>query len=150
MCNDTSALDFGHGITREEPPCASWSLGILLVTGHGIAKIKDLALKLHKVAGDYDEIVYETFRLRADKAQSFVGHDFPTIQLIGMIRQSAWIAGTKLVSHDPVVKTTATRYVAAHQPAIQALLDNMPSRHDEAHDGDALLHLAHRYFTRFA
>jgi hypothetical protein len=30
------------------------------VTGHGITPLKDFALKLHEVAGNYDTIIYES------------------------------------------------------------------------------------------
>lgn len=115
----------------------------LRVTGHGISFLKDFALKLHEVAGGYDVIVYETWRLRAALANRFAGSDFPAVQLVGMIRLCAWVnPNVKLVGQGPAIKSTALKTVG---PDIKRILDGLPKAHDDAHDGDALMHL-HYYF----
>jgi hypothetical protein len=123
---------------------------LLRVDNHGISFLKDMALKVFEVAKDYDVIVYETWRLRPNKAKAFIGSDFPSVQFIGMVRLAAWVSGTKLVSQGPSVKHTAEKYARAHLPDVAARLDKMPKAHDDGHDGDALLHLANFYFDRYA
>lgn len=123
---------------------------LLTVDTHGIATLKDFALKLFEVAGSYDVIVYETWRLRPAMARKFVGSDFPTVQLIGMIRAAAWINGVKLAAQGPDTKATADRTLAAGQhPDIAARIAAAPKDHDEAHDTDALRHLWFYYWKGY-
>ncbi len=119
----------------------------LEITGHGISHLKDFALKLHEVTPEYDVIVFETFRLRATAAKKLIGNDFQTSQLIGAIRLCAWLhPQVKLVGQGPNVKATALKTCNAE---IRDVLDGLPQAHDDAHDGDALLHLWHFYWERF-
>lgn len=121
----------------------------LTIDTHGISFLKDMALKLHTVAQEYDVIVYETWRLRADKARSFIGSEFLSSQFIGMVRLCAWLSPhTTLVPQGPGTKKTADKYIAAHQPDIQRRLDALPKNHDDGHDGDALRHLAFFFFNK--
>ncbi len=117
----------------------------LTVTGHGISTLKDFVLKLHEVAGNYDVIVWETYRISAKHARKHIGSDVPTLQLIGMIRLCAWLhPNVKLVHQGPVVKATAERTLPT---SIQTILDKLPKAHDDSHDADALLHLWHYYWS---
>jgi hypothetical protein len=58
---------------------------------HGITPLKDMALAVHRKITDYDVVVYETWRLAADKARSFAGSDFPSVQFIGAVKAAAWL-----------------------------------------------------------
>jgi len=119
----------------------------LRVTGHGISFLKDFALKLHEVASTYDVIVYETWRLRADKARAFIGNDFQSSQLIGMVRMCAWLnPRVTLISQGPGVKSTADRSMPEW---LRAKIAALPAAHDDSHDGDALRHLWHYFWERY-
>lgn len=122
----------------------------LTVTGHGITALKPMALKLGQVCGDYDVVIYENFRLSAGKARTLIGSDMQTSQFIGMVRYIAWLnPRVRLKYFSPSDKETALRAIPRLCPDIQAILDTMPKSHDDAHDGDALLHLFNYYFERF-
>lgn len=137
------AWEDGVGAVSSDPP-------LLHVQNHGISHLKEFALKLHKVAGNYDRIVYETWRLRPQMARKFIGSEFPTVQLIGMIRLCAWANGVPVYAQGPDTKATATRTLAAgHHPDIAERIAKLPKVHDEAHDGDALLHLWFHFFKEF-
>jgi hypothetical protein len=86
------------------------------VLRHGITGLKDFAVKLDTSFHRYDTVVYETYRIAAEKLKQHVGSDVPTLQLIGMIRMLSW--------RHPEVKLVG----------------------DDAHDGDAVLHAAAYYF----
>jgi hypothetical protein len=114
---------------------------------HGITPLKDMALAVHRKITDYDVVVYETWRLAADKARSFAGSDFPSVQFIGAVKAAAWLnPHVRLVSQGPRLKTTAEKTAP---PELRKLLKRMPKSHDDAHDGDALLHLWHYTWTKF-
>lgn len=135
---DTWAEGGGPVQTRTEPA--------LMVTGHGIATLKDMALKLHEVAGNYDVIVFEEYRISSNpqKLKAHVGSDVPTLQLVGMIRLCAWLnPQAKLVTQYPKNKATAERSMPAW---LREKIAGLPARHDDAHDGDALLHLWFYYW----
>lgn len=129
-----------------------WAHGIassdgLEVTGHGITGLKDFALKLHEVTGDYDVLVYETWRLRADRVRQFAGSDFPAVQFVGMIRLCAWLhPQVRLVSQGPDAKTTGAKVAPQ---SVREVLANLPKSHDDAHDGDALMHLSKYWFDHY-
>lgn len=121
----------------------------LKVTGHGISHLKDFALKLHEVAGDYDLIGYERYRISGAHVRRHVGSDVPTLQLIGMIRLCAWVGGVKIVEQDPGKMATADKVIPVNFPDIQRRLDELPKTHDEAHDGSALRHLAYWFWKEY-
>jgi hypothetical protein len=117
------------------------------VLRHGITGLKDFAVKLDTSFHRYDTVVYETYRIAAEKLKQHVGSDVPTLQLIGMIRLLSWRhPEVKLVGQGPLLKNTGRKYAAVHLPAVQELLDRLPKTHDDAHDGDAVLHAAAYYF----
>lgn len=132
---------------------AGWAIGEvntaheLNVTDHGIAELKPFALKLFEVAGTYDTIVYEQYRIAADKAWEHVGSDVPTLQLIGMIRLCAWrYPDVSIVWQDRNKKSTGVKVAT---PQIAEILGRMPTTHDDAHDGDALMHLSFYYWNKY-
>lgn len=119
----------------------------LTVVNHGIAFLKDFALKYMKVVKDYDVVVYETFRLRPTSAKAMIGNDFPVVQLIGMVKLGAWLhPQVKLVSQGPVIKHTADKTMPDE---IRKRIEGLPANHDDSHDGDALRHGWHWYWSRY-
>ncbi len=131
-----------------------WATGTISAEGkltfghHGITALKDMALKLHEVAGDYDVIVYETFRLSSRGARVMIGSDLQTAQFVGQVRLCAWLnPRVRLVSQGPAVKSIALKSAS---PALKRILARLPKTHDDAHDGDAAMHLHHYWFTNYA
>lgn len=125
---------------------ASLDDGGLAVDTHGISHLKDMALAIFRAVVEerrYDLVIYETWRLRRDKAMTFVGNEFPSVQFIGMVRLCCWLSNTKIVAQGPGVKQSTADAVldAGHYPEIKKLIDGAPKRHDESHDVDALRHL---------
>jgi uncharacterized protein YdeI (YjbR/CyaY-like superfamily) len=119
----------------------------LVVVNHGISFLKDFALTFHKKAKDYDVMVYETWRLRAAMASKFAGNDFPTVQLIGMLKLSCWLnPSIKVVSQGPNVKSTADRTMPDD---LRQRIAALPAAHDDSHDGDALRHGWHWFWTKY-
>lgn len=125
-----------------------WAIGEiedskLTIVNQGVTPLKDFALKFHEVAGDYDVVVYEWWRLRADVAKKMIGNDFLPSQLIGMIRLSAWLnPKVKLVSYGPQVKTTAIKVAPDWLKERKALSS-------EEHDKDALDLLYYYFWENF-
>lgn len=127
--------------TTQFAPC-------LRVTGHGISTLKDFGLKVTEVYDNYDVVIYETWRLRADIARKMVGNDMQSSQLIGMVRLSSWQnPHVKLVAQGPAVMKTGDKVAT---PAVRAILDRLPKAHDESHDRSALLHLSYWYWKHYA
>jgi type III secretion system FlhB-like substrate exporter len=118
------------------------------VTGHGITPLKDFALKLHEVAGNYDTIIYEQYRIYAHLAKQHIGSDIPTAQFVGMVKLCAWLnPQVKLVSQGANCMKTGVKVAP---PAIAEILERLPKSHDEAHDGSALAHLSFYWFKNYA
>lgn len=119
----------------------------LEIVGHGITELKTFGLKINQVFGDYDVVVYESWRLAASMASKFAGNDFKTSQLIGMIRLSSWQNPcTKLVEQRPGNMKTGAKVVLPH---VQEIMDRLPAAHDESHDRSALLHLSYWYWKNY-
>lgn len=122
------------------------SAGLTVLT-HGITPLKEFGLKVNEVFGNYDVVVYETWRLAAGMAAKFAGNDMQSSQLIGMIRLSAWQnPQTKLVAQPPGKMKTGAKVAT---PQIREILDRLPKAHDESHDGSALLHLSYWYWKTY-
>lgn len=123
-----------------------WAHGVLEgdeleLTGHGINGLRDFATALSKRFGDYDVVIYETFRLHPAYAKALVGNDMQTSQLIGIIRYLGWMRPhVKVVAQGPNKQSTGEKTAP---PCIREVLDNLPKSHDDAHDGSALKHLAY-------
>lgn len=119
----------------------------LTIGAHGITALWPFALKLSQRVDTYDVVIYETWRLRRDMASKFIGNDFQTVQLIGVIRFLAMRTNTvQLVSQGPAIKSTAEKTAP---PSLRARLDSLPKAHDECHDYDALLHLHYWHWKRY-
>lgn len=116
-------------------PDGSWS-----DLRHGITPLRDMALAIHKQAGEYDVIVFEDWRLYPQIAKAMVGNTFPSVQFIGMVKLAAWVAGTKLVTQGAKVKETADKAMKAINPELYATVTKSVA-HDSGHDQDALRHL---------
>jgi hypothetical protein len=115
----------------------------LEIESHGISALKDFAMKLAEVFPTYDTVVYETYRIAADKVKQHIGSDVPTLQLIGMIRLLGWLyPEVKLVPQGPELKKTGVKFANARLEDVAELLGRMPKTHDDAHDGDAVMHAA--------
>lgn len=107
----------------------------LEVADHGVAPLRDFAIKLGESVSKYDVVIYETWRLRADVARKMVGNDFQPSQLIGIIRYLGWITpGVKLVSQGPQIKRTALKTMPIQ-------IHRRMHLSSEQHDQDALMHL---------
>jgi hypothetical protein len=98
----------------------------------GVTPLKDFALKLGKVIGEYDTVVYETWRLYPHMAKKLVGNDMQSSQLVGIIRYLVWATPqVKLVSQGANVKDMAdSAYGAWLAPRFELST--------EEHDKDAL------------
>ena len=120
-------------------------------TGHGITPLKDFAVKFHEVAGKYDTVIFEPYRIAADKFKAHIGSDVPTLQLIGMIRLSCWLnPKVKVVSSGANNKKTGRKYAAAHLPEISQIIEAaLATDHDSGHDGDAVMHLVNYFFKEY-
>lgn len=121
------------------------------LTGHGITPLKDFAMKFHEVAGKYDTVIFEPYRIAAGKFKAHVGSDVPTLQLVGMIRLSCWLnPKVKVVSSGPGNKATGRKYAAAHLPEISQIIEAaLATDHDSGHDGDAVMHLVNYFFKEY-
>lgn len=119
----------------------------VLVTGHGITPAWDFLKKLGEVIGNYDTVVYETYRIYAHLAKQHIGSDVPTAQVVGVIRYLAMLnPQVKLVSQGASVQKNGLKVAP---PQIQEILERLPKAHDEAHDGSALAHLSHYWWTHY-
>lgn len=118
----------------------------LFLLDHGIHTWKDFTLKLGQVIGDYDVVIYETWRLSAKHAKHLIGSDMQSSQFIGAVRALAWLNEVKLVASPPANKTTGYKVAPAY---VKKIIDGLPKAHDESHNGDALMHLAHYHWRTF-
>lgn len=91
---------------------------------------------------DYDVVVCEKWTLYSGMAAKFIGSSFPSVQFIGAVRLSCRLSGTKLVMQPASIKTMADRLLPQHWPEIAEMVLT-PRAHDDAHDTDALRHLAY-------
>ena len=117
--------------------------GEIVGVTNGVTPLKDFAVKLYEVAGDYDTLVYETWRLRPDMARKMVGNDFQPAQLIGMIRLMGWVHdGTAIKSLAPSVKSTGRK-------VMPEILASRLSASTEEHDKDALDLLSYYWWEKY-
>lgn len=120
----------------------------LVIMDHGIMDSKEFLLALNKSIDKYDTVIVETWRLQPGYQDKFVGSDFPTVQVIGAIRFLSWLyPNIKIVWQNPAKKATGFKYANPNLPLIVDLLERLPKSHDDAHDGDAILHLVAYYFN---
>jgi hypothetical protein len=123
-------------VPPDEPPR-------LLIESQGVNTIKTFAKTLGEKIGDYDVVIYETWRLRPDMARKMVGNDFQPSQLIGIIRYLCWIhPDVKIVSQGPNVKATGEKVMPEY-------IRERFARSSEQHDKDALMHLSHWFWKAY-
>jgi len=117
------------------------------VIDYGISDLKPFALKLGESFGNYDDVVYEQWRLRPNASKFLLGNDMQPSQLVGMIRYIGWLnPETRLTSQAPTIMKTARKTM---NDSVRALVEGAPTTHDEAHYADALLHAWHRYWRLY-
>lgn len=125
-------MDWNHGIL-ELKPCAMALVGCNWSDPNEVLAVQN-----------YDRVVFETWRLRGDKAAEFAGSDFPSVQFVGMLRLAAWCGGAKLYPQHPKVQAFPNGTARKTAPLyIQEIVAREPKRHDDAHNVSALLHLWH-------
>lgn len=100
----------------------------------GVTPLKDFALKLGTSLGNYDTVIYETWRLYPEAAKFMIGNDMQPSQLVGMIRYISWLhPKVKLVSQGASIKTTALKSMPEY-------LSEHLTLSSEQHDQDAIMH----------
>lgn len=110
----------------------------------GVHPLKDFAMKLAQSVGDYQHVVYETWRLRPDMAKPMVGNDFQPVQLVGMVRLLCWQhPEVRLHSLGPSVKSTGRK-------VMPDFLRERLQHSSEEHDRDALDLLSYWWWDRYA
>lgn len=123
-----------------------WAHGIFSddgveVTGRGVTPLRDFAIKLGEVAGNYDEIVYESWRLYPGMAKSMIGNDMQPSQLVGIIRYLGWInPEVNMVVQGASIKDTALKTMP------EDLTESL-KQSSEQHDQDAIMHLWYRWWN---
>ncbi|WP_281783759.1 hypothetical protein [Sinimarinibacterium flocculans] len=97
----------------------------------GVNPLKDFAMKLGEVIADYDVVIYETFRLRANMNKAMIGNEFLPSQLIGMIRYLGW--------HNPSVKMVplAPSMKQKTEKSFPRFMQEWIKNSTEEHDKDA-------------
>lgn len=130
----TLAIDPGERV--------GWAKGIVgptagdfTVVERGVHPLRDFALKLGDVIGNYDTVVYESWRLYPGIAKTMIGNDMQPSQLVGMIRYLGWTHPTvKMVVQGASIKNTALKTMPSDLKESLALST-------EQHDQDAIMHL---------
>lgn len=128
-----------------------WATGVvedgsLRVTGYGYDPWKVVLLRFARdMIGDdgplYDQVVYESWRLRADVMKKLVGSDMQSSQFIGGMKLLVWWC--QLVGHKPTQLHTNE---PGNKPSIDAWMkaagkgDYLPTS-DKEHPRDAVRHL---------
>jgi hypothetical protein len=119
---------------------------------HGIAGLKDMALKIHEVLvvpepyadhygpSDYDVVVVEDWRLYAQFARQAVGSNFPSVQFIGMVRLCCWLSDVRIEMYGASTKGSMLKVMERADPELYAKV-TQSGTHDDLHDMDALIHL---------
>lgn len=81
--------------------------------------------------------IIEEFRIRPDKAQSFIFSEMQTIQIIGALKFKAHQFGAQVIMQSPTIKSIGYKW-AGIQP---------PKNHGLSHSTDAYAHLSY-YWTK--
>lgn len=120
--------------------CRAEVVGNFVITDYkdGITPAKLFVETLHETAGDYDLIVYETWRLFGSKSRALIGNEMLTSQCIGGIKLCAWVHGVPIIGQGPDIKKTADKICPEEWKHV---IDGESSVHDEAHHVDAFRHL---------
>ena len=108
-------------------------------SGYGpfVLVAKDLYTVMH---GDepYDTVIYESWRLRKDKANEFIGSPILPIQAVGFTRAAVLFThpSTNIVSQEPAIK-----HVIDKQMAGFGYPNYLPASDGAEHARDAVRHL---------
>jgi hypothetical protein len=88
---------------------------------------------LNTMNKDVDTFIIEEFRIRPDKAASFIYSDMQTIQIIGALRYKAHQLGAPVFIQSPTLKSLGYKYAGI----------TPPKNHDISHSSDAYSHLSY-------
>lgn len=121
----------------------------LSVTGHGINTAMAFMDKFAETVAGYDRVIYEIYRIQPGKERQHIGSEVPTLQFIGMIRIICRLAGVKCDRQTLTHRDTGFKRAPKWCPQIQEIIERLPKSHDDAHDGDALAHLAYYYTQHY-
>lgn len=80
----------------------------------------------------FQVVVYESWRMRSDKAKELIGSDFPSVQCIGIIKYGAWKHKAQLVTSEPAYKNVIDSQMGGTQ--------YLPARDQVEHYRDAVRH----------
>lgn len=124
--------------------------GSLRVTSYGYDPWKVVLMRFARALLDkpeYDQVVYESWRLRADVMKKLVGSDLQSSQFIGGMKLMVWLAQShghtvNLFTNEPGNKTSIDGWMAA------AGKGNYLPTSDKEHPRDALRHLYYHAIRR--
>jgi hypothetical protein len=80
-----------------------------------------------------DVFIIEEFRIRPDKAQSFIFSEMQTIQIIGALKYKAHELSAEVVMQSPTIKSIGYKWAGLEPPKTHAL----------SHSTDAYAHLSY-------
>lgn len=130
-----------------------WAMGLLdtearpptlLITAFGHDPWKKVSLEYDRMMrgeAPADVVVYESWRLRPDKAKELVGSDMQPSQGIGIIKLGAWVSKAQLITSEPKYKTVID--------AMMGGTEYLPERDGVEHERDAVRHLCWAAVTQF-
>jgi hypothetical protein len=119
-----------------------WATGYVLdaqlhVIDYGWDTWKEISARYSKTMRDpekrMDVVVYESFYLRKKNALQLVGSSFPVCQMVGVIKNEAWMTGTELVEQHPSDKPTIDTMMGGANTYLP--------KAEKEHSRDALRHL---------
>jgi hypothetical protein len=89
----------------------------------------------------FDVVVYESWRLRRNKAKELIGSDMQPSQGIGIIKLGAWVSGARLITSEPMYKDVIDSMMGG--------TEYLPKRDGVEHERDAVRHLCWAAVTKF-
>jgi hypothetical protein len=118
-----------------------WAIGVItgdsmVITAFGYDPWKKASMDYMRAMDGgqpFDVVVYESWRLRREKAKELSGSDMQSSQCIGIIKYGAWKHKRQLVTSEP-----------AYKPVIDAMMggtEYLPERDRVEHYRDAVRHL---------
>ena len=133
------ALDPGQttGYCVLHEPCDVFETGEFILNRGGM-------LKLTRLIDEAELVVYEDFRLYANKSKAMIGNDFPSSQVIGMIK---YIEACVVCGGRPTFTQMASQRLIVPELLIQKVYPDYERVSD--HINDAVEHaLAFSLFSR--
>jgi hypothetical protein len=129
-----------------------------MLEDYGITPMKDMALAMLDGVPKYNVVVYESYKIKASHARAHIGSTVPTLQAIGQIKLAVWKAqrfgahAVQLIEQEPRDKSTGRAAARGNHPGLSVLIEqalelDAAGKHDEAHHGDAIMHLV-AYFHK--